>query len=68
MFKTAPRLDPGGPTVRFHFEGRELQAREGITLAAALLANGETNFRESVTSGAPRGPFCLMGACFECLV
>lgn len=68
MFKTAPRLDPGGPTVRFHFEGRDLQAREGITLAAALLANGETNFRESVVSGAPRGPFCMMGACFECLV
>ena len=30
--------------------------------------NGEAVFRESPVSGAPRGPFCLMGACFECLV
>ena len=68
MFKTAPQLDPGGASVRFRFEGREMRAREGMTLAAALLANGEAVFRESPISGAPRGPFCLMGACFECLV
>ncbi len=68
MFRIAPRLDPGGPSVRFRFEGRELQAPEGMNLAAALLANGELAFRESPATGAPRGPFCLMGACFECLV
>ena len=68
MFKTTPPLDPGGPRVRFRFEGRELQAPEGISLAAALLSNGEAVFRESPVSGAPRGPFCLMGVCFDCLV
>lgn len=68
MFKTTPQLDPGGPRVRFLFEGRELQAPEGTSLAAALLANGETAFRESPVGGGPRGPFCLMGVCFECLV
>lgn len=68
MFKIVPQLDLGGPPVRFRFEGRELQAPEGMNLAAALLANGETVFRESPVTGAPRGPFCLMGACFECLV
>ncbi len=68
MFKIAPQLDPGGPTVRFRFEGREMQAPEGMNLAAALLSNGELAFRESPVTGAPRGPFCLMGACFECLV
>ena len=45
-----------------------MQAPAGMTLAAALLANGETVFRDSAVSGAPRGPFCLMGVCFECLV
>lgn len=45
-----------------------MQAPEGMNLAAALLSNGELAFRESPVSGAPRGPFCLMGACFECLV
>jgi predicted molibdopterin-dependent oxidoreductase YjgC len=68
MFKTAPRLDPGGPTVRFRFEGREMQAPEGMNLAAALLSNGELAFRDSPVTGAARGPFCMMGACFECLV
>jgi len=68
MFKVTPQLDPGGPTVRFRFEGRELQAPEGMNLAAALLSNGEIVFRESPVTGAPRGPFCLMGICFECLV
>ncbi|MHA1153412.1 MAG: (2Fe-2S)-binding protein [Alphaproteobacteria bacterium] len=68
MFKIAPQLDPGGPSVRFRFEGRELRAPEGMNLAAALLSNGELAFRESPVTGAARGPFCLMGACFECLV
>ena len=68
MFKIVSQLDLGEPPVRFHFEGRELQAPEGMNLAAALLANGEAVFRESPVSGALRGPFCLMGACFECLV
>ena len=68
MFKTAPRLETGGPLVRFSFEGRRMQARQGMTLAAALLANGQSHFRDAAVSGAPRGPFCMMGACFECLV
>ena len=24
--------------------------------------------RTTPVSGAPRGPYCMMGACFECLV
>ena len=68
MFKIVSQLDLGGPPVRFRFEGRELHAPEGMNLAAALLVNGETVFRESPVTGAPRGPFCLMGSCFECLV
>jgi predicted molibdopterin-dependent oxidoreductase YjgC len=68
MFKIAPQLDPGAASVRFRFEGRELRAPEGMNLAAALLSNGELAFRESPVTGAPRGPFCMMGACFECLV
>jgi len=68
MFKTAPQLDTGGPLVRFSFEGRQMQALKGTSVAAALLANGEINFRDAVVSGTPRGPFCMMGACFECQV
>lgn len=62
------RIDGTGETVRFTFEGREIEARAGETIAAALIASGETTTRASVVSGAPRGPFCMMGVCFECLV
>lgn len=62
------RLDEAGTTVRFTFDGREIEAREGDTVAAALIAAGIGSIRESVVSGAPRAPYCMMGVCFECLV
>lgn len=49
-------------------DGRVLDLPEGGNLAAALLAAGVGSFRETPVSGAPRGPFCMMGACFDCLV
>jgi thioredoxin reductase len=49
------------------FEGRAVQARPGETIAAALTAAGVTRLRETV-SGEPRGMFCGMGVCQECLV
>ncbi len=56
------------PSIAFTFEGGSLTARAGDTIASALLAAGETVFRTSPVSGAQRGPFCMMGVCFECLV
>ena len=47
------------PRVRIHFHGQPLDA---------LLAAGVTIFRHTPVSGAPRAPYCMMGACFECLV
>jgi sarcosine oxidase subunit alpha len=49
-------------------DGRSIEAREGDTVAAALLSAGILEFRTTPVTGAPRGPFCLMGVCFECLV
>jgi len=54
--------------VAFTVEGRPVQAAAGDTLAVALLQAGCAVFRETPLSGAPRGPLCLMGVCFECLV
>ena len=58
---------PDGAAVTFTFDGQAVQAREGDSIAAALLAAGFTDTRTTPVSGAPRGPFCMMGACFECL-
>lgn len=64
MFRREGRVDSG----RFSFEGEAVGFAEGDSVAAALLAHGVGAFRESAVSGAARGPFCLMGVCFDCLV
>ncbi|QJQ95883.1 MULTISPECIES: (2Fe-2S)-binding protein [Halomonadaceae] len=54
--------------IAFSFEGRPLQARQGDTVAAALLASGVLTCRTTPISDSPRAPYCMMGVCFECLV
>jgi predicted molibdopterin-dependent oxidoreductase YjgC len=49
------------------FDGRQVRAREGDSFASALLAAGISVTRHTPVSGAPRGPWCMMGACFECV-
>ena len=56
-----------GRPVRLSFDDREIEALEGETIAAALAASGIVAVRQA-RSGAPRGPFCGMGVCFDCLV
>jgi D-hydroxyproline dehydrogenase subunit gamma len=61
-------LDAKDAPIRFTFDGRELSGRRGDTVASALLAAGVAACRTTPVSGAPRGPYCMMGVCFECLV
>jgi predicted molibdopterin-dependent oxidoreductase YjgC len=55
-------------TIEILVEGRCVMAREGETVAAALLTAGVAPFRYTPVSGQPRAPMCLMGVCFDCLV
>lgn len=48
-------------------DGTPVPATPGQSVAAALLAAGIVHLRES-PRGAPRGAFCLVGTCQECLV
>lgn len=58
----------GSPAdVPFTFAGRQLLARQGEGLAAALLRQDEFHLCDSKI-GEPRGPFCGMGVCHDCLV
>ncbi|WP_454274767.1 2Fe-2S iron-sulfur cluster-binding protein [Roseovarius sp. MBR-154] len=61
-------IDPEGPRVPVRFAGEMLMMPEGANLAAALLAAGVTVLRHTPVSGAPRAPYCMMGACFDCLI
>ncbi|MBB3264978.1 2Fe-2S iron-sulfur cluster protein [Azospirillum brasilense] len=66
MFQRLP--DAGGERVSFTIDGRPAEALSGDSVAAALLANGVGACRTTPVSGAPRGPYCMMGVCFDCLV
>ena len=69
MSSTFRRLEePNSPWVEIHIDGQPTQAREGESVAAALLAAGLRSCRTTPISGAPRAPYCMMGVCFECLV
>ena len=67
MFRRLPDLVPAD-TVTIAIDGVPATARAGDSAAAALLANGHAACRETAPSGARRGPWCLMGVCFDCLV
>ncbi|HEY0182641.1 MAG TPA: FAD-dependent oxidoreductase [Rhodopila sp.] len=67
MRLTHPSIRPVGRPIAFRFDDRRIDALEGETIAAALSAAGVTTFRHTA-SGAPRGLFCGMGACFDCVV
>jgi len=60
-------IHPIGRPITIHFDGRPIAALEGETVAAALSAAGIVAFRRTA-SGAPRGLYCGMGACFDCVV
>jgi hypothetical protein len=60
-------IRPGAGNLTIYFEGCALMARGGDSIAAALLANNIVITRTTAVSAAPRGPYCMMGACFECL-
>ncbi len=66
MFNRLPEAE--GAAVVVMIDGEPFKAREGDTVAAALLAAGRTYCRETPISGAKRAPYCMMGACFDCLV
>jgi D-hydroxyproline dehydrogenase subunit alpha len=67
MRLTHPTIRPVGRPISFRFNGQAIEALLGETIGAALSAAGITTVRRT-PSGAPRGLFCGMGACFDCVV
>jgi len=56
-----------GVQLSLTLDGRTVNAYEGETVAAVLLAEGHIATRKT-RSGSPRGVYCGMGVCFDCLV
>jgi predicted molibdopterin-dependent oxidoreductase YjgC len=55
-----------GFTIRF--DGAPVAAAPGQTVAAVLWAAGFRSWRTTRGAAAPRGLFCGIGVCFDCLV
>lgn len=63
-----PGPSPSGVPAAITFNGREIVARDGESLLAALLAGGVGTLRTMPRSGEPRGGYCGVGRCTDCLV
>ena len=57
-----------GRSLNVLVDGRSVVAYEGESIAAALFAAGVRITRWTARSGEPRGYFCGMGVCQDCLV
>lgn len=61
--------DPVGRSdipIEINLDGEVLHGIAGQTLAGILMCNGRTAWRTD-SAGRPRGLFCAIGSCFECL-
>ncbi len=52
----------------FDFDGGTVSFRPGQTLGAALMAQGIVSWRSTRINKVPRGLFCGIGVCFDCLL
>ena len=76
MRTTSRRIDhhpilgdaPPSREVTLIVDGRAVPAREGDTIASALVAAGWTAFRRTEKRHAPRGVFCAIGKCTDCVM
>lgn len=55
-------------TVTIYFNGKPILAREGQTVASALMANGIYKLGQSRTLSQARGFYCGNGRCQSCLM
>jgi predicted molibdopterin-dependent oxidoreductase YjgC len=62
-------IRPGGTTaVTITVDGEALAGAVGQTIAGVALANGRLEWRRTSAEGRPRGLFCGIGVCFDCIV
>ena len=58
---------PGTP-ITLTFEGRPVPAVVGDSVGAALTRAGVRAWRNTRRKGRPRGLFCGIGICYDCLL
>lgn len=59
---------PAAKAVAFTFDGKTLEGHEGEPIAVALKENGVMVHRYTVKKHMPRGLFCAIGRCTDCVM
>lgn len=60
---------PAPPTpLGLTIDGEPAIGVAGQSIAGIILASGQLGFRRTSIGGRPRGVFCGIGVCFDCLV
>ncbi|MFD2757906.1 (2Fe-2S)-binding protein [Gulosibacter faecalis] len=54
--------------LRVRFDGTELEGEAGQTIAGVLMSNDILSWRTTSVDARPRGLFCGIGVCFDCIV
>jgi hypothetical protein len=53
--------------VSITLDGETFDGLDGQTLAGVLLGCGRSSWRTTSSGGGPRGVFCGIGVCFDCI-
>jgi predicted molibdopterin-dependent oxidoreductase YjgC len=65
MFRKLHEIGPGALTITI--DGASVLAESGESVAAVLLRQSEAWSRRTPVTESKRGPYCMMGVCFDCL-
>ena len=57
-----------GEAFTISVDGKTIRAYPGETLATVMMADGQRVFRHTAIKGNPRGLYCGMGICFDCII
>ena len=60
--------DRSGSPITLSFDGRPIPAVVGDSVGAALTRAGVRSWRTTRRRGRPRGLFCGIGICYDCLL
>ena len=64
---TGQAPEGAAPAFTIELDGQVIEVEPGQSVAAALIAAGTRSWRRTRTGDRPRGVFCGIGVCFDCL-
>lgn len=61
------RIEPQHDTITIYIDDKPCMATAGEAVANVLL-NAGFSAVHTAPNGTPRGPYCMMGVCFDCMI